>query len=128
MQHCERKMAPKCRRPWERVRVTVDLTGQVSKTDTSLGNDTNVNNIVARFARTGVLPTTNAVPQYADVTGLQVDLTEALERGKKARSELERLHGERIARDQEEATQAAIKAARDAERLAEYDRAAGLTS
>lgn len=40
--------------------------------------ETDVNEIVARFERTGYLPTSDRVPQYGDVTHLQVDLTQAL--------------------------------------------------
>lgn len=40
--------------------------------------ETDVNEIVSRFERTGYLPTSDRVPQYGDVTNLQVDLTQAL--------------------------------------------------
>lgn len=46
-----------------------------SMTDRSSGNETNINNIVARFARTGYLPPATEQPQYGDVTDLQQDLT-----------------------------------------------------
>lgn len=35
-----------------------------------------MNNIIARYERTGQLPPSRQVPQYADVTGLQGDLTD----------------------------------------------------
>jgi len=35
-----------------------------------------INNIMNRYARTGSLPPPRAAPQFADVTGLQGDLTE----------------------------------------------------
>ncbi|AXH73079.1 MAG: internal scaffolding protein [Microviridae sp.] len=49
-----------------------------SMTDTSHGNDTDVNKIVARFERTGVLPQPTEEPQYGDCTPFARDLTELL--------------------------------------------------
>jgi len=46
-----------------------------SRTDTSHGNDTDINNIIARFERTGYLPPATEQPQYGDCTELQQDLT-----------------------------------------------------
>lgn len=77
-----------------RKRVTVDLTGQELRTDQSLGNDTNINNIVARFKRDGYLPPVETAPEYADVTDLQGDLTEIIEKGKAAQIALQELKGE----------------------------------
>lgn len=37
--------------------------------------ETDVNEIIHRFERTGFLPESDRVPQYGDVTGLQKDLT-----------------------------------------------------
>lgn len=110
----EKQQKPTIRRPWTRTRQYVDLTGQESKVDTSHGNDTNINNIVARFARTGQLPKCDETPQYADVTGLQQDLTEIIQRGREAQKELL----------EHQSKQAALHAQRledDARRLAEYD-------
>jgi len=112
---------PYIRKPYERTRVPVDLEGQQSKTDRSHGNDTDINNIVARFARTGELPPGNGEGDYADVTGLQNDLTEIIEKGRQAQNEL---HDLQIKQDAEQA--AKIKenektAAANAARLAELE-------
>jgi len=79
---------PIIRKPWERQRVVVDLADQQKQTDDSQGNDTDINNIVARFARTGVMPEPQTPGEYADVTALQGDLTEIIEKGKQAQAEL----------------------------------------
>lgn len=119
---------PAIRKPWERYRVPLDLEGQVNKTDTSFGNDTDVNKIVERFKRTGTFP---PIPpgqpegQFADVSGLQQDLTEVLEKGRLAREELAKAQQKMADLEAEEKALAAEKAANDARRLAEYDRAAG---
>lgn len=42
----------------------------------SAGNDTDINIIMSRFERTGILPPATTEPQYADVVDLQGDLTE----------------------------------------------------
>lgn len=52
-------------------------------------HETDVNEIVSRFERTGYLPTSDRIPQYGDVTHLQEDLTVALE---KSRSTISALH------------------------------------
>lgn len=121
------QQAPVIRKPWERSRVTLDLEGQVNKTDTSFGNDTDVNKIVERFKRTGVFPVPppdQPEAQYADVSGLQTDLTEALEKGRQAREELARVNKQMADLQEAEKQNAADKAAQDAQRLAEYDRQA----
>ena len=75
---------PYVRRPWERHR-TITLVEGESKTDTSFGNETNINKIIARFSRTGILPADQGrEPQYADVTHLQKDLTEVIAEGRAA--------------------------------------------
>lgn len=78
------------RKPFHRTRSQLSFEGRESKTDTSFGNDTDVNNIVARFARTGQLPPPQGQPQYADVTGLQQDLTTIIQKGKDAQKELDK--------------------------------------
>ena len=77
------------RTPYARSRVVTPVPGE-SQTDSSFGNDTDVNNIVERFARTGQFPgAVNPLePQYGDVTGLQQPLTELIERGRQAAEEL----------------------------------------
>lgn len=47
-------------------------------TDTSHGNDTDVNKIIARFERTGILPQPTQQPAYADCTPFNRDLTELI--------------------------------------------------
>lgn len=88
---------------YKRTRLQVDLSGQTKRVDTSHGNDTDVNKIVARFARTGQLPTNPIEPQYADVTGLQGDLTEMIEKGKDAQKELTELENANQAKIKEQA-------------------------
>ena len=82
---------PYIKKPWERHREHPDLGDNVSMTDKSAGNDTDVNKIVARFSRTGQLPEGQGQGQFADVTHLQGDLAEMLDRGKDAAKELEEL-------------------------------------
>ena len=82
--------APKVRRPWERQRTVTPIS---SETDTvqDTYNDTNVNAVVARYTRSGYLPPAQKPPVYADVTSLQGDLTEAIQRGNEARIELAKI-------------------------------------
>lgn len=72
---------PRIRPPWCRVRHQF-VTTDVSRTVESPGNDTDVNNIVERFKRTGSLPIADTQPQYADVTGLQGDFTELINKSR----------------------------------------------
>lgn len=81
-----KKGRPGLRKPYERHRTITVCEGE-SATDPSFSHDTDVNTIVSRFARTGVMPP-GKPGQYADVTGLQGDLTELIEDGKKATSDL----------------------------------------
>lgn len=94
---------PDIRKPYDRVRVIKDLSGQVKKTDASQGNDTNINNIVARFKRTGELPE-GAPGEYCDVSALQGDLTELIQKGEDAKKELKRLQ-EQHTKEQKEASE-----------------------
>ena len=96
---------PYIRKPYDRERSSVDFSQVDSVTDTSFGNDTDVNNIVERFARTGSLPQPVVPANYADVTGLQGDFTELIEKGKEAMAELEkqkRENDEKIRKQNEE--------------------------
>jgi len=110
------KQRPTIKKPWQRSRLIVDLEGQEFKVDTSFGNDTDVNNIVQRFQRTGVMPNEEqkARGQYADVTNLQEDLTGLLDRVETAKAEMTAAEN---ALQQKQAEQAA----NDAQRLKEYD-------
>lgn len=82
---CEATQYPVIRRALDRVR-TITLVPGESRTQTVFGNETDVNAIMARFTRTGVLPPGRTDPQYADVTELQRDMTETLEIGKIAQA------------------------------------------
>ena len=81
------------RKPSHRSRLTKPMGDNPMKTDTSLGNDTDVNRIVERFARTGSLPENPSTtePQYGDITNLQGDLTELIEKGQQAKKSLQEL-------------------------------------
>jgi len=68
-------LAPYIRSPYTRVRVQFATVGE-SKTHQAHAESCDVNNIISRYERTGVLPPARSVPQYADVTGLQGDLTD----------------------------------------------------
>lgn len=92
----------KLRKPYDRERVPVDLTGQKDMTDRSFGNDTDVNKIVARFSRTGELPPGNGPGHHGDVTAMQQDLTEIIEKGRLAAAELHQLQIDQDARQQAE--------------------------
>lgn len=63
------------RNPFTRKRVQF-TTDPVSRTHQSHREAVDVNNIIARYERTGQLPPARVQPQYADVTGLQGDLTD----------------------------------------------------
>ena len=82
---------------FERNRVQLDLEGQQKRVDDSHGNDTDVNKIVARFQRTGIMPPPSIQPIYDDVTALQGDLTEIIQKGREAAEELQTL--QKAARD-----------------------------
>lgn len=72
---------PRIRRPWERCRLQVDVAGK-SVTQQAHKDQTDINAIVERFHRTGIMPQSARQPIFADVTGLQVDLTEAINRSR----------------------------------------------
>lgn len=76
-------MTPHIRKPFDRERSITQFEGE-SKVDNSFGNDTNINHIIARFTRTGILPTPTTEPQYGDVTHLQKDLTQLIDEGRSA--------------------------------------------
>lgn len=69
--------------PFARRRTQTEVD-PVSMTQESHRDQTDVNAIVARFDRTGQLPPATRQPQYGDVTDLQVDLTEAINRSRHA--------------------------------------------
>mgnify|MGYP000160647492 CR=1 FL=1 len=105
---------PTIRKPYDRVRLIADIPSD-SKTVTDAGNDTDINRIVARFRRTGVMPTGNQTePQYGDVTALQGDLTELIEKGKTAQAALDKLQSEQNAANKK-------KSEENAEKLKKYE-------
>ena len=82
--HLNRPTGPYIRLPWERHR-QITVIDDESMTDTSFGNETNINNIISRFSRTGILPGPgDRQPQYEDVTHLQVGLTQLINDGNAA--------------------------------------------
>lgn len=109
------------RKPLQRERTPTDLTGQESKTDRSAGNDTDVNHIVARFQRTGIMPEPKGEAQYADVSALQGELTEILARGEAARKELQELELQKEKEQAELIRENSVKAEANAKRLAELE-------
>ncbi|AXL14438.1 internal scaffolding protein [Microviridae sp.] len=90
------------------------INGGESRTDTSFGNDTDINKIVERFARTGTLPEGPSVqPHFGDVTEMQGDLTELLQKSETGRKALAELQAQQAA-DQE------ARLAKDAKELEEF--------
>lgn len=81
MLECDEQSAPAVRPSWCRVRVQSVPEGE-SMTQQSHADSVDVNRIIERFDRTGVLPMATREPMYADVTDLQVDLTEAINRSR----------------------------------------------
>lgn len=75
------------RHPLSRERLITQTSGD-SLVQAGFGNDTDVNRIIERFTRTGVLPTANSEPQYADVTGLQEDLTDLIQKQRDTHREI----------------------------------------
>lgn len=69
---------PLPRSPNSRTRYITTVEGP-SATDTSHGNDTDINKIVARFDRTGQLPDGKNNGQYVDCTPFNRDLTDLLD-------------------------------------------------
>lgn len=66
------------RLPHQRVRVQAEGGGE-SLTDQGAYETSDVNRIVAQYARTGVLPPATRQARFEDVTGLQGDLTDKLQ-------------------------------------------------
>lgn len=67
------------RSPWSRLRLQTVIEGE-SMTVQSEKDLTDINNIVARFDRTGELPPGRGPGEYLDVTMLNGDLLEVMER------------------------------------------------
>lgn len=80
----------KIRKPRERERWVSPITGE-SLTDTSHGNDTDINHIVARCTRTGLWPPVPDEAIYADVSNLQKPLDQLMQEAREAIEELNRI-------------------------------------
>lgn len=95
---------PAIQRWYSRIRYYSPSTCE-SCTDTSFGNDTDINNIVERFHRTGHLPieAETRPAHYADVTELQEDLDVLIEKTKKGQMAMsEILQAQQDALDKQE--------------------------
>lgn len=68
---------PTFRHPNSRIRIQTFVVGE-SMTHQSHAESCDINNIISRYENTGYLPEATTSAQFADVTGLQVDLTEAI--------------------------------------------------
>ena len=98
----------------------VDLEGQTKKVDDSVGNDTDVNNIVARFQRTGEELPENANATFDDVSDIN-DLADIIIKGKTAEDRYAALKAE-------QADKKAKQQKSDAEELARLREAAKASS
>lgn len=107
---CNPKNRPFVRPPWCRERLVTVIEGE-SATDRSHGNQTDVNAIVERFKRTGILPPPTKQGQYMDCTGLQGDLTELINKSREAIRSLEELQQQQLQQAQNPGAQEASAAA-----------------
>jgi len=97
----------------------VDLSRQEKKVDDSSGNDTDVNRIVERFARTGEMPPMNqSNASYMDASQFG-DLAEVITKGQEAQATLDKLQAQQTAK----AAQQAAENAKELERLRERESA-----
>jgi len=104
------------RKPYDRVRTSLDLTHNPKEVDDSFGNDTDVNRIIERFKRDGDIDALNVNKenaQYGDVTALQGDLTDIIAKGEAAKIAHEK-------HQQEQINQNKLQAEQNAKDLAEY--------
>lgn len=72
--------------PLSRTRLAYHTVGE-SKTRQADKQAADINAIVDRFNRTGQLPPAKTQPMYADVTGLQGDLTESVNKSREVQTE-----------------------------------------
>lgn len=78
----DQSIYPFVRNPFHRLRVQTFPVGE-SMTQQQHGESVDVNRIVKRYTETGQIPTPNAArAQYADVTELQGDTTELINRSR----------------------------------------------
>jgi len=59
----------KIRKFYDRERSSLDLTHNLKEVDDSFGNDTDINNIIHKFKRDGVMMPQPNNPVYQDVIG-----------------------------------------------------------
>lgn len=69
------------RRNWERTRVQTEILGE-SRTQQSHRDSVDVNQIVAKFDRTGQLPPNTKTAQYGDVSDLNAPYSELIEKSR----------------------------------------------
>lgn len=99
-----------------RLRVPFVVTG-VSMTTQSHADSCDINKVMARFDRTGALPPGREGAQFADVTHLQADFTELVNKSRAVSAEVR----DKIRAKNEAAAEAARKkAAADAAELAAF--------
>lgn len=104
-------------RHWhERERVVTPVFGE-SLTHQSFADESDINRIVRRYYDDGVLPTAPSKPVFADVTTLQVDLTDAINNSK---ATVEKATQGLAAANKKRKAEKAEQAKKDAEDLARF--------
>lgn len=104
------------RHPFSRYRFVSECVGE-SMTHQSHADACDINNILKRYESSGVMPTGRSDGQFADVTGLQGDLTEQINKSREVQAAVAKAESDAIAKQQKEA---ADKAAADAADLARF--------
>lgn len=94
-------VVPMIRGPFSRFRVRFNCVGE-SMTHQSHAESCDINRIIDRYDRTGQLPTGRVQGVYDDVTSLQVDLTDAVNRSREVRSETDKFVKSRKAKADKE--------------------------
>lgn len=96
------------RLPWMRQALVTDVLSDECRVHASHKDACDVNNILKRYERTGILPQAKKAPQFADVTHLQVDLTTAINRSRETMAKTkEYFDGKEKAKRQSKAGKAA---------------------
>lgn len=86
---------PKVRHPAIRIRTITPIVGE-SMTHQSHASSCDINNIIKRFDNTGLLPSGSREGQYADVTPLQGDFTDIINRSKELIEDYDRFRASYI--------------------------------
>lgn len=81
------------RHPFSRERLIV-INEDEKLTQDDFGNETDINNIVERFTRTGIMPSGRGPGEYLDCTPLQGDLATAIVESREALEALSELQRE----------------------------------